>query len=418
MRWLLALLFLIGAVPAAAKAPQSDPALTQRIDGLVAILDGTGDYETYFAPSFRMDVPKAKLDAIAAQLKVALGRPLRVGAIVPVTRTTAKVTVAYERGTAAVEIAVGPLPGAVTGLFVRGTTLTDDDFTKLEADFRKLPGASGFGVYALDGAVPRPIAALNGDVAAPIGSGFKLWVLAEAARQVKAGRRRWSDVVPLGAPSLASGITQTWPAGTPVTLQSLATLMISISDNTAADSLVTALGRIHVEAVARAAGAPARSFPILTTREAFALKTVPARSAAWATADLAARRRMLVDPALSRMTLDAAVFGDTPVAIDAVEWFASPAAMAKVLGALKGADPTTRAILAVNPGTDPTTAGQYTYVGYKGGSEPGVISASFLVRRKDGAWRAVAGNWHRADGETPELTFLALMNRALVLAAR
>ena len=39
--------------------------------------------------------------------------------------------------------------------------------------------------------------------------------------------------------SLPSGITQSWPAGSPVTLQTLATLMISISDNTATDTLVT-----------------------------------------------------------------------------------------------------------------------------------------------------------------------------------
>ncbi len=417
MRWLLALLVLVWTVPAAAQAPQSDPALTERIDGLIAILDGAGDYESYFAPSFRMDVPKAKLGAVAAQLKAALGLPLRISATVPVTRTTAKVTVDYEHGTALVEIAIDAT-GTVTGLFVRGTTLTDDSLAKVEADFQKLLGASGFGVYAIDGATPKPIAELNGDVAAPLGSGFKLWVLAEAARQVKTGKRRWSDVVRLGEPSLASGITQTWPTGTLMTLQSLATLMISISDNTAADTLLGLLGRSSVEALARANGAPPASLPVLTTREAFMLKADPARSAAWAGADLVARRRMLADPALRSKKLDAAMFGDSPVAIEAIEWFASPEAMAKVLAMLKTADTTTRAILAVNPGTDPATAAQFAYVGYKGGAEPGVISANFLLRRKDGAWRAVTGNWHRADGETPELTFLALMNRALVLAAR
>ena len=80
-------------------------------------------------------------------------------------------------------------------------------------------------------------------------------------------------------------------------------------------------------------------------------------------------------------------------------------------------DDTARAILAVNAGTDPATRAQFDYVGFKGGSEPGVIALTYLVRSRAGRWLAVSGNWHRADGAVPIATFTALMNRALALAA-
>ena len=100
-----------------------------------------------------------------------------------------------------------------------------------------------------------------------------------------------------------------------------------------------------------------------------------------------------------------------------MEWYASPQAMARVMDALRTADDTARAILSANPGTDAATAARFAYVGFKGGSEPGVVTLNYLVRTRSGHWRAVVGNWHRTDADTPTLTFASLMNRALALAA-
>ena len=46
-----------------------------------------------------------------------------------------------------------------------------------------------------------------------------------------------------------------------------------------------------------------------------------------------------------------------------------------------------------------------------------VVTLNYLVRTRAGRWFAVAGNWHRADADTPLLPFAALMNRALALTA-
>lgn len=416
----LALAALALATPAVAPAQKpaaalvADPVLSTRAAQLVSMLEGTGDYDAYFSAGFRASVSRAQFDAIASQLRAVLGKPVRIAASTLRTPRESGLIVAYERGTASVTLAVDGT--AVSGLVVTATTTTNDTIEKLTADFRALPARSGFGIYALDADAPRAVAEWRGSEAAPLGSGFKLWILAETARQVKAGKRVWRDVVPLGPPSLPSGVTQTWVPATPMTLQSLVTLMISISDNTAADTLLHVLGREHVGRIAIASGASPASLPILSTREAFVLKGDPARAAAWTRADLPARRAMLADRArFDSVRLDPAMFGDTPLSSETVEWFASPVAMARLLGGLRNADATTRAILAIDPGTDPTTAARFAYVGFKGGSEPGVIASNFLVRTKDDRWFAVTGNWHRTDATIPTLTFLTLMNRALAL---
>lgn len=419
----LALLTALPAVahaqtPPAATAPS--PAVQQRLDQLPAIINGEGDYDAYFAAGFRDQVPEAKFRELGRQLAVAMGRATAVEQVAPTGATDATIVVGFERGIARGRISIDPnAPHSVVGLLFTGTEMRDDSAAKVEADFRALPGDAGYGVYRLGGTAPVAINALNGTRAAPLGSGFKLWVLAEAARQVKAGKRRWSDVVPVGERSLPSGVLQTWPVGAPVTLHTLAMQMISISDNTATDTLMTALGREQVDAMVRPSGIvdADATLPLLTTMEAFRLKhpSNAALAVDWATIDPDVRRKRLADPKLVATQVSAGIFGDKPLALQ-IEWFASPADMARVLDTIRRTgDEQAMAILGVNPGGD---GSRYAYQGFKGGSEPGVISASYLVRTKTGEWRAVTGNWHRADAVVDQAQFFGLMNRLLTLAAK
>jgi hypothetical protein len=77
-----------------------------------------------------------------------------------------------------------------------------------------------------------------------------------------------------------------------------------------------------------------------------------------------------------------------PRLIDTIEWFASPIDLARAIAILEaessrpGLGPL-RQILAINPGIsfNHTT---WPYVAYKGGSEPGVISTTWYLQRRDG----------------------------------
>ena len=75
-------------------------------------------------------------------------------------------------------------------------------------------------------------------------------------------------------------------------------------------------------------------------------------------------------------------------------------------------------ILAVNPGIAPADAGRWRYLGYKGGSEPGVIAMSFLAQRQDGDWYAFSASWNNSTARVDEARFVALVTRALNLLAQ
>eukprot|EP01136_Pigoraptor_vietnamica_P039097 Opistho-1_new@109298 len=218
------------------------PALRARIDALPGLIDGVGDFEAFFAPAFKAQVPKVQFDQIGPQLKAQYGAPQGIEKVIASSSHATTVELGFERGIATIDIVIDPAPPhRVTGLLISRVEPRGDSVEKIGAEIRALPGTVAFGIYAL-GEDATPVSELGGSQPMPIGSAFKLWILAEAARQVNAGTRKWSDVATIGSHSMPSGITQRWPIGAPATLHTLATLMISISDNTATDTLLHALG--------------------------------------------------------------------------------------------------------------------------------------------------------------------------------
>jgi beta-lactamase class A len=418
---------LVPLAPAAAQTTAessnaTDPALTARSRELIGVVAGSGDFDGYFAPSFHAALPKEKWAAVVTSMTAQMGKPVAIDRLTAVTPFSANLRVRFERGVVNAQIAIDPVPPhQVVGLLFTGPEMVGDTLDKLAADIRALPGTTGLGIYALGAGAPRLVAGIAPDKAIPLGSAFKLWVLGELTREVNAGERKWSDVVPLGPASLPSGITQSWPAGSPVTIQTLATLMISISDNTATDTLVSLEGERLDDFVTKA-GVPGLA-PVLTTRQMFALKS-PANAdlaTQWSTSPAPSARRTLLDRNTARLRttpVDPMMFAGRPAAIGTLEWFASPAETAGILDWLrKEGGETPLSLLAINPGIDPATRSKFDYVGFKGGSEPGVITLNFLVRRKDGRWLAIAAGWHRNDAGVEDNRLIMLMTRALVLAA-
>jgi hypothetical protein len=57
----------------------------------------------------------------------------------------------------------------------------------------------------------------------------------------------------------------------------------------------------------------------------------------------------------------------------------------------------------------------YAYAGFKGGSEPGVINLTWLIRNRAGAWHVVTGSWNNPAAPVDEARFTGLMGRALAL---
>jgi beta-lactamase class A len=415
---LVLLLLALVAVPAAATEPA--PAYRETAAELIGVLNGKTAPERLFSPLFLAEVPASQVKSVAAQLRASYGTARKVGSIEAKGAWLGIVRIVFDKATVRMSMALDQaMPHLITGLRMDGVERDSATTQSIAAEIGALPGRVSLSAALLGDKEPQTLLALQPDRPMAVGSEFKLWVLAELVREVKAGERRWSDVVPLGPPSLPFSRLRAWPQGSPITLHTLAAAMISESDNTAADTLLTLLGREKVEAVlpSLSVRAAERDRPLLLTREAAALKSDPALRARWLAGDAAAKRGLLsaevAGADLSRVDLQAA-----PTAVDEVEWFASASDLVRSLDWLRrGGDPAALGILAINPGLPPAVA-DFAYAGYKGGSEAGVLSLAFLLRRRDGRWLAVAATWNDPAAKLDENRLLLLMSRLLPLLAK
>ena len=234
-----------------------------------------------------------------------------------------------------------------------------------------------------------------------VGSAFKLAVLRALEEAVEDGTTGWDTVLELSASdrSLPSGIVQEWPAGTAITTETAAILMISRSDNTATDMLIRHVGRRAVEAHAP------DSRPLLTTREAFLLKA-DAQSEVrdeFLSASLTGKRAVL--DALSGELPPATLFASGPVHPQ-IEWFFTTTQLARIIEEIDRTD-----ILGVNPG--PINPNDWQDYGFKGGSEPGVITLTLWLVAKDGSEYAVSATQSRTDAPVDANAFVSALQAVL-----
>jgi beta-lactamase class A len=264
------------------------------------------------------------------------------------------------------------------------------------------------------------IAAYRADQPLAVASSMKLIVLAALAEEIAAKKRAWSDVVPVQRAwaSLPAGVVQDWPDGSPVTLHTLATLMISRSDNTAADHLIRVLGRERIEEVQKTLGLQGgpRNEPFLLTGEMFKLKLVmsPAERDAYAQADRAGRRKLL-ETTVAQAKLDQPRGLGLPQAIDQIEWFLTPADLCKLLDRLRQT-PELKELVTINRGLSLDEA-HWTTIGFKGGAEPGVLNFSVLLQDRHGRWFALVIGWNNPKADV-DRTQLVLFSQRLLRLAR
>lgn len=414
IRWLLALLAMV-ALPLAVQAQDSN-VVTQRGEDVAAVIRGEKTYGEVFAPVFVNAVPEAQFNALVEQLRGQLGAFAGLESVEPQGSPGAG-TIGLRFATA---IASGPMqlegtaPYRIAGLRLNSIRpVVAEGETVLDL-VSALPGTTALYLARLDGSEVR--LDHNAATQLAIGSTFKLYVLSALVQAVERGEHRWDEVARLTTRSFPSGQMQDWPINTPVTLQTLATLMVSISDNTATDQLMRVLGREAVEAELRASGHadPTAALPIMTTRELFLLKLGSEdRLTSYGTGDETTQRIILAgmqDAALDPAQIQT-VFGAGPHHID-VEWFASAQDLAGIFHRLHD-DPVASAILAINPAMDRGQFGQWTFAGYKGGSEPGVLNFSWLLRDPAGDPWVLVMTWNDPASNVSEARFIGLAQQVL-----
>lgn len=380
-----------------------------------------------FAPAFLAEVPPDQLHSVLDGLGTLTAGEVRTSAP---TSLEALVTSADGQTLVASITVDGEPPHRIAGLLFQPAELPPAPASWEEVDQRLAALAARGAVLAAEVTADGALAVAHerdADSVGPIGSAFKLYVLGALADAVAAGTVGWDDALTIEEAdrSLPSGQLQE-RVGETVSVQEAATLMISISDNTATDLLIGHLGRPEVEAVLEPMGlgpdARARTLPFLTTRELFTLKWGgdPERLAAYAGGAEADRRSVLdgLDAALPPVdAVDPAV----PVEIDRVEWFASPRELAAAHVALDGRRATAgleplTTILGTNPGVA-LDAAVWPRFAFKGGSEPGVLALSWLLERADGRRFVLALTGSDSGRAIDESEAVAIATGAIALLA-
>jgi beta-lactamase class A len=389
-----------------ASTSATDPRLQSLLDWVLAKLnrgDALSDAEIdqYFSPVFLAQIPRDELILVFSQLAGGLP-PISVAAQQVTSSLMLEVRLATAMGPWLLTLnASSGEPTQITGLVVTPISTTPPPTTYRQAVEQLQPMAANTQllVAEIKGTECATRQSENADARLAIGSAFKLWVLYTLDLTLSADPSlSWDTTLRIrdALKSVPSGMLQDQPDGTELTLREFASDMISISDNTAADHLIEYVGRSAVEASQKDTkhSDPAANTPWLKTRELTALKAWASADqvAAYRAADLADKRKLLDQLEALPIDLDQLAAWTTPRALD-LEWFGSANDLCNVLAALGARaqfDPSSELlrILSINPGVafDPA---QWQYVGYKGGSELGVLNLSWLLRRSDGRWFSI-----------------------------
>ncbi|MFG6445867.1 serine hydrolase [Microbacterium sp. P07] len=398
------------AEPEDTAAPVTIPgtAVGQQAEWVLAEINGEpseqADFEARFDPIMFEQMSAADLQQVFEQLRAAAPWSA-IG--YEGTETQARVTIEAAAVTYDMSVSVGD-DGSMNGLFFgepQAPRTPAASWDELEAAIAGAPYDVSLQVTEVGATEPRML--LGEPSRSPIGSIFKLWVLGAVVDAVDAGTLTWDDPLTIDAEvrSLPSGELQNLPDGATVTVREAAEKMIQISDNTATDALIRAVGRDAVEAALVDMGhaTPEANTPFLTTREMFwMLFGDAALRDRWASGDPAAREAVLAEipagvPDLANL---ASAQPGWPAGVD---WFATHDDIARAHVALQEKAQTPagaplRDLLAKNPGIE--FGDDWTYVAFKGGSSVGVLAGSWYLER-DGAEPIVLTVLARADdGQT------------------
>jgi hypothetical protein len=372
-RRLLGALLLVGSSQAAAGAESDRQAALARLFRAERIEAG------WLAPDFLTAVPLARVQELVGELK------RRHGALRSVAERDGRLVAVLDGAEVPARLSLDG-EGRIAVLLLEPPVDVSRGLDEQVAAIAGLPGQTSV-LVATDG---QPVAMHEPDALLAVGSAGKLPILKAVDQAVRAGRLAWDQVVPLDPAwrSLPGGILQDWPDGTPVTLATLAGLMISVSDNTATDALLDLAGRSAVEQLAP------RNVPFPSTREMFVLKSGSAAAlrAAWRRSDSSGRRELL--RSIADRPLPAAEELHTEPTLE-VEWFFTARELCSLLEETADLAP-----FRIQPG--PADPARWRQVAFKGGSEPGVLNLSTLLEDDEGRRHCVVANWNGETGLQPE----------------
>jgi len=353
------------AILAAGAAPAQSLTTTEAVERLFHY-DIQADW---FTADFLAQVSVDQLETIIGQLTGEFGD------LDEITGEGANLSVRLERAELPTFIRLDG-GGRIAALLFQGAIPIGGSLAEFVDTIRALPGQSSV-LVTTNGTV---VAEHDPDAALAVGSAAKLAILKALEDAIAAGTTAPEEVLPFAESwrTIGSGMLHNWPADTPITVATLANLMISISDNTATDALIEHLGRAAIEAHSP------RNTPFPKTSDIFKLNAGnPELRAAWLAADAAGRAALLEQLAAQPLPTNASI----EATVIAAEWYLTATELCGLLEAV--AD---NPAFTINPG--PLGGLDYASVAFKGGSDTGVLNFSTRFVDNDGETHCVAATWN------------------------
>ncbi|CAN5548676.1 hypothetical protein BH23ACT6_BH23ACT6_13120 [soil metagenome] len=276
------------------------------------------EVEERFAPSFLEQVPAEDLVPIFEQIRGLA--PMRVTSI---QSSPGTLSASVDGGQGLVIDLALDDDGLISGLTFSPDPLANrpgpEGYEQVEEELSALSQQRNILAARVEDGQCVPVYEHESQRSAPAGSAFKLYVLGALIDAVERGDLAWDQELSVTdeIKSLPSGTLQEAPAGTKVSVERSAELMISISDNTATDMLIEALGVDAVEDVYADMGLsdPDGLTPVLTTAQLFQLGwgVDDDIREQWSGADTQAQRQIVAD-------LPAGVDGIDPLSVTEPRW--------------------------------------------------------------------------------------------------
>ncbi|MDQ0643017.1 serine hydrolase [Microbacterium murale] len=352
-------------------------------------LSADDDLEARFDPSFFESLTVPELRTILEDLRAA--QPW-IPTAYEGDDTQAKATIESAAATYDMSVSASG-EGLMNGLFFAAPKPERTPVTSwkaLQSQLEDAPYEVSLQVREVGAAEPDILIGDTGS--SPIGSIIKLYVLGAVVDAIDSGALTWESPLTIDAEvrSLPTGELQDLPDGSTVTVLEAAQKMIAISDNTATDLLIRAVGRDAVSAALTDMGhaSPEDNAPLLTTRELFWIGWGDeGLRESWAEAD-AVEREALLGEVPAGVPDGNSVDWSVAAWQSGVEWFATHDDLVRAHIALQerattAAGAPIRDILSANPGV--TFGDEWTYVGFKGGSSMGALAGSWYLERADAA---------------------------------
>jgi beta-lactamase class A len=336
----------------------------------------------WFTPDFIAAIPITQIQQIVDQVKQELGT------FETIQPDGDEFTLKFSKGSIPALIELTP-DGKISGLLFKPPVAKVANLDAAIDNFKALPGKVSVLV--------KQDNTLSPDDALGVGSTFKLAVLQVLKSQIAAKKLTWETIVPLQAKykSLPSGRLQNWPDGSVLTVQTLAAMMISESDNTATDHLIQLVGRENIEAITP------KNRPFLMTRELFQLKAqknAPTLQR-YRQANLQERRSILAELAQQPLP-NGAEFGSSQVKALDLEWFFTPEELCQIIDQVADLP-----LTGIEPGI--AQPKDWQKIAYKGGSEGGVLNFTTALQAKNGQKYCVVATWNH-DQPLNETKFVSL----------